>query len=96
MGDDMTNTFDVVCTGTGSTGDHCCYIGGEVCEFLDRSDPRRPLCGVWDTMGDETWQNAPVGQWFARKYPGYTCIDWPQNIPEVMARGRGLCCWGDR
>lgn len=77
-----------VCSGRGDAGDHCCYINGEVCQFLTYEDDV-PRCSIWGEW-DENWQEAPVGQWFARVYPGYTCADWPQNIPEV--RG-GLCCW---
>lgn len=87
------------CNGRGAGGDHCCYIDGKTCEFLSHSDPRRPLCSKWDTMGDAEWQNAPVGIWFANTHPGYTCHDWPQNIPEVMDAEPDhgpffACCWG--
>ena len=83
----------IICDGRGDGGDHCCYIEGKVCEFLDTSNPLGPRCGKWDTMGDPEWQNAPVGLWFAKRYPGFTCIDWPQNITEVMEAGVGTCCW---
>lgn len=83
-----------ICTGRGDTdGGHCCWIAGEVCQFLFTDRGGTPRCGVWDEMGGPAWQNAPVGRWYADAYPGFTCIDWPQNIPEVMAGGIGLCCW---
>ena len=66
--------------------EHCCWIQGQVCEFLT-SDY---LCGKWDSLGDPEWQSAPVGRFFAALYPGYDCSDWPQNIPDVSG---GLCCW---
>ena len=85
----------MICNGQGSNGDHCCYIAGQVCQFLDTSG-EIPRCSVWGNW-DLRWRNAPVGQWFAETYPGYTCADWPQNIPEVMEREAGpfyTCCWG--
>lgn len=86
----------VICTGQGDAGgDHCCYIYGEVCELLDTSGPI-PRCSVWDRMNEPVWTESPVGRLFAERYPGYDCKDWPQNIPEVMAKGRGLCCWNGR
>jgi hypothetical protein len=50
-------------------------------------------------MGDAEWMEAPVGQWFASVHPGYTCHDWPQNIPYVMVQAETAgpffaCCWG--
>lgn len=82
----------ITCTGQGDNGGHCCWINGKVCEFLDESGDI-PRCSIWQEMPSEQWTNAPVGEWFAEKYPGYTCKDWPQRIPEAMAAGRGLCCW---
>lgn len=79
----------VTCTGDGANGDHCCYIEGAVCEFLNQDTIR---CTVWDQMPFPEWETAPVGRFFARLYPGFTCRDWPQNIPEAMA-GTGRCCW---
>lgn len=88
-----------VCNGQGSNGDHCCYIEGEVCEFLDDSGPI-PRCSIWhifdpddpDEVTRLAWKRAPVGKFFARLYPGFNCKDWPQNIPAAMA-GSGRCCW---
>jgi len=86
----------VTCNGQGDSGDHCCYIGGVVCEFLDTKGAI-PRCSVWDEMDSPKWKQARVGKYFAERFPGYTCRDWPQNIPEVMEAGIGLCCWrGDR
>lgn len=76
--------------------EHCCWIAGAVCKYLTAD----LLCGLYDQWGtlkdNPEWQAAPIGQWFARRYPGYECKDWPQNIPVVMAEGVGLCCWSDR
>ena len=90
----------VTCNGRGQgDGGHCCYIAGEVCQFLFTDRGGTPRCGVWDEMDTDGWQAAPVGVWFAENYPGYTCKDWPQNIPEVMAQAETagpfyVCCWG--
>ena len=92
------------CTGRGADGDHCCYIGGKVCEFLFTDRGGTPRCSIFDQFdGDQhpsqEWLDAPVGQWFLETHPGYHCGDWPQNIPKVMAKADitgpyGLCCWG--
>ena len=86
-----------ICNGKGDNGDHCCYINGQVCEFLFTGfsvEGYIPRCMVWDEMDTEKWRNSPVGRWMTERYPGYTCRDWPQNIPEIMATARNLCCWG--
>lgn len=86
-----------VCNGRGDSGDHCCYIGGEVCRFLFTDRGGTPRCTLHDQWGslneNPEWVAAPVGQWFAANYQGFDCGDWPQNIPNV--RG-GLCCWEGR
>lgn len=86
-----------VCNGQGANGTHCCFIAGEVCQFLDTSG-EIPRCSVWGNW-DGRWHEAPVGRWFAETYPGFDCGDWPQNIPEVMAAAPTAgpfyaCCWG--
>ena len=90
----------VSCTGRGADGGHCCWIGGQVCEFLDTSG-ELPRCGLWDIQMKRSsrWRDAPVGQWFAETHPGFDCKDWPQNIPVEMAKADitgpyGLCCGG--
>jgi len=44
-------------------------------------------------MPTPDWDEAPIGRWFASRYPGKNCRDWPQHIPDAMAVGRGLCCF---
>lgn len=85
---------DVLCQGRGDTnGDHCCWINGQVCQFLDTSD-NIPRCSMWNKMHQKRYKDSPIGQWMAENYPGKDCKDWPQNIPEVMtAPGANLCCW---
>ena len=87
----------VVCTGRGNDGDHCCWIAGEICEFLFTDRGGTPRCSVWGEWDTDKYRNSPVGRSLAEHHPGYTCQDWPQNIPEVMAVPSGpfaLCCWG--
>ncbi len=82
------------CNGQGANGDHCCWINGEVCIYLDTSGPI-PRCAIWGHW-DGRWHQSPVGRWFAKNYPGYNCGDWPQNIPEVVQTGPySLCCWSE-
>ena len=67
-------------------------MGGQVCQYLDVDTVR---CTIFDTAPDVPgYDESPVGQYFAEWYPGFTCRDWPQNIPAVMTKGVGLCCWG--
>ena len=89
MTSDLTPQESLLCN-RGVDGEHCCFINGEVCKFLGGSDLL--VCTVWDKMDGVKWKNAPVGLMFAERWPGYNCKDWPQNIPEVMAVGIGLCC----
>ena len=88
------------CTGRGDTdGGHCCWINGEVCQFLFTDRGGTPRCRLFSDWGNlknlEEWLAAPIGQWFADRYPDSECGDWPQNIPEVMASGSGVCCWNE-
>ena len=86
--------YEVTCTGQGDVGGgHCCWINGEVCQFLFTNREGIPRCSIWDDMPTPEWKQAPVGQMFAKRWPWKTCRDWPQKIPEVMAKGVGLCCW---
>lgn len=93
---------DVVCNGRGANGTHCCIIRNQVCEFLVFEDtlPRCSLHDQWGDLHDNTeWADAPVGRWFAEKYPGFDCGDWPQDIPKVKAQAVTAgpffeCCWG--
>ena len=82
------------CDGGLKRGDHCCWINGEECEFLLFEDGMA-RCALWseDMKGLKSWQLAPVGRWFAETHPGFDCKDWPQNIPDEMEKGIGLCCW---
>lgn len=85
----------MTCTGRGSNGGHCCWISGVVCPLLVEVDGL-PRCAVWGRWDSVEYLETAAAAWFEASWPGrgYTCADWPQNIPEVMAEGIGLCCWG--
>lgn len=87
-----------VCNGRGDGGDHCCYIGGKICQFLVRVNGL-PRCSLWPyterLLDVAEWRTAPVGLMFNGRWPGKDCKDWPQNIPSEMERGTGLCCWNE-
>ena len=89
----------MICTGKGDTdGGHCCWINGELCQFLFTDRGGTPRCKLHAEWGNLTelaeWVNAPIGQWFTERHPGFECGDWPQNIPEAMALD-GRCCWNE-
>ena len=86
----------------GLNDSHCCWINGTVCPYLEEHtvEGRRWVCGLLRELG--TWEkvytdprylatDAAVS--FRVHHPGYGCGDWPQNIPETMANGSGLCCF---
>ncbi len=83
----------VVCNGRGDVnGDHCCYINGEVCQYLFTDRGGTPRCSIFDTAPDvEGYDESPVGLYFVEFYPGFTCRDWPQNIPAAPNQ----CCFAD-
>ena len=90
---------DMECHGNGP--DHCCYINGGVCQFLeeDTVPGRRWVCGLYRELGDwaavhsdPRYQAAPIADWFTRTHPGYGCGDYPQHVPEKMA-ATGRCCF---
>ncbi len=103
----MTLRPDVVCTGRGDSGGHCCTINGSTCEFLTTVD-EVPRCGLlidlgsWEAVhSDRRFLEAPVGLWFAENHPGFGCGDWPQRIPGLLDRvasgelnPSSVCCWG--
>ena len=74
------------------TGNCCTDLEGRRCPFLTDE----MLCqlfvehGSWDEACSDAGWVAEVGPIFARRWPGYHCGDWPQNIPTV----RVGCCYG--
>lgn len=85
------------CVGRGPDGQHCCQIDGGDCQFLTYEDgvPRCGLFDQWDRLYQVgVWVESPIGVWFAANHPGFTCPDWPQNLPDVMAHPTvGKCCF---
>lgn len=89
------------CHGQGP--EHCCWVGA-TCEFLTSTPERRFACslfielGSWEAVhADLRYRQAPIGRYFASRYPGFGCGDFPQNIPAVMDDPHaGKCCWGER
>ena len=87
-----------ICNGRGDGGDHCCYIGGEVCPLLFINRAGKPRCSVWGNWDSPEYKATAAAAFFEQRWPGkgYTCADWPQNIPEVMSQSEAnLCCWSD-
>ena len=82
-----------VCTGTGTkSGNHCCYLRGKVCVFLevDTVAGRRFSCGLRRELG--SWQAVsvdarykPIGEFWADH-------DLPFKYCEVWQPTKGECC----
>jgi hypothetical protein len=86
----------------GNNDFHCCWINGQVCLHLEERtvEGRRWACGLlrelgtWDAVyQDPRYQATTAARSFQEHHPGYGCGDWPQNLPDVMANGSGLCCY---
>ena len=93
----------MACHGDG--GDHCCYINGTTCPFLEEGtvEGRRWACGLLRELGtwqavyaDRRWSGSDIAAWFNQRYPGFGCGDWPQNVMDITAQhpNVGLCCYG--
>jgi len=80
----------VICHGNGP--DHCCYIAGQVCEFLEENtvEGRRWACGLYREHG--SWEKVYADP---RHEPiPFRCGDWPQDdLQARIARGNSVCCW---
>lgn len=84
--------------------EHCCYLNGIKCPFVlegvDAPGDANHACGLvvqygnWDdAMDSPEWQDAVKPEWEASPLPdGYTCRDWPQEIPDDLVLG-GRCCY---
>lgn len=77
--------------------DHCCYVEGRECEFLTFVESR-PRCSLYEHWGAllslDVWLESPIGRFFARRFPGFDCGDFPQNMPpELLPEGTWLCCF---
>lgn len=85
------------CVGRGTAdGDHCCYIDGHPCLFIEepRKGRRTFVCGLRDTLG--SWEAVnlspeyePIGNhWKARGLPFNYC--------ELFQPSEGVCCREER
>ena len=88
------------CHGNGP--DHCCYIAGEVCPFLEENtiEGRRWVCGLLRQLGswvrvyaNTEYQNSAAAKWFTDNHPGYGCGEWPQRIGALQPLSQGGCCF---
>ena len=76
----------------------CCWTPEGRCEFLTPGllCSLRVELGSWGRVhADSRWTDSPIGRYFADRFPGFGCGDYPQNIPEVMSSAdAGKCCYG--
>lgn len=84
----------------GNAADHCCYIKGEPCAFVEEhpdgyidenGHSRRWVCGLrrelgdWDkVLSDPRWISMSKDGW----RPGLNCRDWPD---AKSGPNRGIC-----
>ncbi len=87
---------------TGNNMDHCCWINGAVCPYLEENtvEGRRWACGLLRELGSweavyasNEYQTTDAAAMFVDVWPGFGCGDWPQNIPDVITSPSGNCCW---
>lgn len=93
----------MACHGNGA--EHCCWFAGKQCQYVEENtvDGRRWACGLlvelgdWDkVLTDPRYLTNVQPQFDAiRQLKGMNCRDWPWAYPDVMAKGKGLCCYGD-
>lgn len=87
----------MTCHGNGD--DHCCWLAGEVCPFLEEGTVpgRRWACGLFRRAGswDAVYQSLAYRRHVKPKLKALgvvDCGDWPQRAPNV--RG-SLCCFDE-
>lgn len=70
----------------GDTADHCCYLNGERCHFLEEGTVpgRRWACGLYRELG--SWQKVHIDPrylqtvkpgWAGTGIENYECGQWP-------------------
>lgn len=82
------------CIGRGdSRGDHCCYVGGEVCEYLiENHEGRRFACGLraelgsWEAVHDDA-RYAPIALIFNEAGVSL-CGEWQPNPTQCCNEAR--------
>ena len=85
----------MTCHGNGE--DHCCWLGGEVCQYLEENTVpgRRWACGLRRRAG--SWSAVYESVAYRRNVKPklralnvVDCGDWPQLAPDVVG---SLCCF---
>ena len=89
-----------VCHGNGP--DHCCYIAGRVCPYLEENpvEGRRWACGLLRELGSwpkvyrsTRYRRTDAAKWFRVSFPSYGCGDWPQRIGALEGLTSAGCCF---
>lgn len=71
---------------TGNTTDHCCYLNGTPCFYIEENtvEGRRWACGLfrelgnWDAVhADERYVTKIQPVWEITPLAGYKCGEWP-------------------
>jgi hypothetical protein len=92
----------MTCHGNGD--DHCCWISGEVCRYLEENTApgRRWACGLlrragsWPAVYQSVAYRSNVRPRLRAAGVTVDCGDWPQAVlPTLMANGNGTCCFED-
>lgn len=87
-----------VCHGNGE--DHCCYVAGEVCPFLEENTVpgRRWACGLfrelgnWDAVhADPRYLEHVQPAWDQIGIEGYSCGDWGIAENQLFKQ----CCFAE-
>lgn len=88
------------CHGNGE--DHCCYVRGEVCEFLEENtiEGRRWVCGLLRELGswDKVHEDPRYIDRVQPAWDGFDCGTWPWVLPDerlIGASASALCCFGE-
>lgn len=79
----------MICTGAGVHGDHCCYIEGVACEFLEENiGGRRYSCRLRRVMG--SWQAVTLSFAYRRVGRFWQSIGQPFNYCQTF--DPAICC----
>ena len=85
------------CAGNAET--HCCWVGGEVCQYLEENtvSGRRWACGLrrklgdWDAVLDSPEYKKNIAPVFAApdRLVKINCRDWPDQPEGIKCTGCG-------
>ena len=70
---------------SGNLDDHCCYVNGQVCDFLEENTlpNRRWVCGLyrelgsWPAVYEDPRYQEHLSPFWAKFKPGVDCGSWP-------------------